>query len=74
MESKGGIAAARTEMSSKWFQSDPNRSPDSDFELGELHHLSVGNEGRLLDIRRSPVRIEKLSDETGLATVQILAF
>jgi hypothetical protein len=32
-------------MSSKWFQSDPNRSPDSEFEPGELHHLCVGNEG-----------------------------
>ena len=61
-------------MTSKWFQSDPHRSPDSAFEPGELHHLCVGNEGRLLDFRRTPVRIEKLSDETGLATVQILAF
>ena len=32
------------------------------------------NEGRLLDFRRTPVRIERLSDETGLATIQILAF
>ena len=61
-------------MSSKWFQSDPNRSPDSEFDPGELHHLCVGNEGRLLDFRRTPVRVEKLSDETGLATIQILAF
>lgn len=61
-------------MTSKWFQSDPHRSPDSEFEPGELHHLCAGNEGRLLDFRRTPVRIEKLSDETGLATIQILAF
>ena len=59
---------------SPWFQSDPNRAPDSDFEPGELHHLCVGNEGRLLDFRRTPVRIERLCDETGLATLQILAF
>src|SRR5690349_21813490 len=64
----------RVEMSPQWFQSDPNRAPDSEFEPGELHHLCVGNEGRLLDFRRTPVRIEKLSDESGLATVQILAF
>jgi len=57
-----------------WYQSDPNRLPDSDFEPGELHHPCVGNEGRLLDFRRTPVRVEKLSDETGLATLQILAF
>jgi hypothetical protein len=61
-------------MASKWFQSDPNRSPDSEFEPGELHHLCLGNEGRLLDFRRTPVRIDKLCDETGLATVRILAF
>ena len=61
-------------MSHKWFQSDPDRAPDWDFEPGELDHLCVGNEGRLLDFRRTPVRIEKLSDETGLATGQILAF
>jgi len=57
-----------------WYQSDPNRLPDSDFDPGELHHLRVGNEGRLLDFRRTPVRIEELSNETGLATMRILAF
>jgi len=57
-----------------WFQSDPNRAPDSEFEPGELHHLCIGNEGRLLDFRRTPVRIEELSDEMGLATLRILAF
>jgi hypothetical protein len=59
---------------SNWFQSDPNRAPDSEFEPGELRHLCVGDEGRLLDFRRTRVRIEKLSDETGLATIQILSF
>jgi hypothetical protein len=61
-------------MSSSWFQFDPNRAPDTDFEPGELHHLCVGNEGRLLDFRRTPVRVIRLCDETGLATVEILAF
>jgi hypothetical protein len=66
--------AARITMTSKWFQTDPHRSPDSEFEPGERHHLCMGNEGRLLDFRRTPVRIESLCDETGLATIQILAF
>ena len=61
-------------MSAKWFQFDPNCAPDTDFESGELHHLCVGNEGRLLDFRRTPVRITGLCDKTGLATVEILAF
>jgi hypothetical protein len=61
-------------MSSKWFQFNPNRAPDTDFEPGELHHLCVGNEGRLLDFRRTPVRVIRMCDETGLATIEILAF
>jgi hypothetical protein len=61
-------------MSSNWFQSDPNRAPDWNFEPGKLHHLFVGNEGRLFDFRRTPVRIERLAHDNGLATVQILAF
>jgi hypothetical protein len=73
-ESQGDTRTTRIKMTSKWFQSDPHRSPDSDFEPGELHHLCVGNEGRLLDFRRTPVRVERLFDETGLATIQILAF
>jgi hypothetical protein len=61
-------------MPPKWFQFDPNRAPDTDFESGELHHLCVGNEGRLLDFRRTPVRVVGLCDETGLATIEIIAF
>ncbi len=61
-------------MSPKWFQFDQNRAPDTDFEPGELHHLCVGNEGRLLDFRRTPIRITRLCDDSALATVEILAF
>ena len=61
-------------MSPNWFQFDPDCAPDTNFEPGELHHLCVGNEGRLLDFRRTPVRVLRLCDETGLATIEILAF
>ena len=61
-------------MSSNWYQFDPDRAPDTDFEPGEMHHLRVGNEGRLLDFRRTPVRVIRVCDETGLATVEILKF
>jgi hypothetical protein len=61
-------------MPPKWFQFDPNRAPDTDFEPGEPHHLCVGNEGRLLDFRRTPVRVVGMCDETGLATIEIIAF
>ena len=42
-----------------WFESDPDRAPDSDFEPGDASHLCVGNEGRLLDFRRTPVRVKE---------------
>jgi hypothetical protein len=61
-------------MSPNWFQFDPNRAQDTDFEPGELHHLCVGNEGRLLDFRRTPVQVGGVCDETGLATIEICAF
>src|SRR5687768_9803898 len=61
-------------MSPTWFQFDPNRAPDTDFEPGELHHFCVGNEGRLLDFRRTPVQVMRMCDATGLATIEILGF
>jgi hypothetical protein len=56
------------------YQSDPDMAPDSDFEPGELAHLLTGNEGRLLDQRRTPVRVRALCPEQGLFEVEILAF
>src|SRR5688572_7317982 len=61
-------------MSPTWFQFDPNRARDTDFEPGELHHLCVGNEGRLLDFRRTPVQVMRMCDATALATIEILGF
>jgi hypothetical protein len=55
-------------------QSDPNRRPDDEYEPGELRHLVEGAEGRLLDARRTPVRIVELCGRTGQFTVEILAF
>lgn len=60
-------------MPSQWFESDPQRAPDSDFESGVLEHWCAGNDGRLLDFRRTPVRIRAISCSTGLATVEIMA-
>lgn len=55
-------------------QSDPDRRPDDEFEAGALTHLVAGAEGRLLDARRTPVRIVALDDRTGQFTAEILAF
>jgi hypothetical protein len=56
------------------YQRDPNRKPDTEFEGGELRHLVVGNRGRLLDPRRTPVQIVDLDGRTGQFVVEITAF
>jgi hypothetical protein len=54
--------------------SDPSAAPDDAFEPGKLHHLVPGNEGRLLDRRRTPVRVRGLELESGLAWIEIMGF
>lgn len=55
-------------------QSDPDRRPDAEFEAGGVRHLVVGNVGRLLDPRRTPIRIVGLRPGSGQFVVEILAF
>ena len=56
------------------YQSNSNMLPDSAYENGELRHLIVGNMGRLLDPRRTPVRITEVKSETGFVALEILDF
>jgi len=56
------------------YQSDPDSQPDSEFELGDLRFLVVGNRGRLLDARRTPVRVTGLDPDEGTFEVEIQAF
>lgn len=56
------------------YQSDPDAAGDSGFEGGSLRHLVVGRRGRLLDPRRTPVRVDALDLERGFFDVEILAF
>jgi hypothetical protein len=55
-------------------QFDPNRRPDDDYAPGRLEHLVRGNLGRLLDPRRTPVRVNGVRTDTGFFTVELLAF
>jgi hypothetical protein len=55
-------------------QFDPAMLPDSDFALGTLAHLVVGNSGRMLDPRRTPIRIVGLDPLTGTFLCEVLAF
>ncbi len=56
------------------YQSDPDREPDSEFEPGTVQHLVVGNAGRVLDPRRTPVTIIQLDVDTGFMVLRVDAF
>ena len=56
------------------YEHDPGMKPDSEFELGRLRHLMLGNDGRLLDARRTPVRVVGLRPELAFFEVEVLAF
>jgi len=55
-------------------ESDPDQAPDSDFEPGELRHMVPGNTGRMLDTRRTPVRVGSVDPDFGTFEVEVLAF
>jgi hypothetical protein len=56
------------------YQSDPDPAPDAGFLPGELRHLVAGNRGRLLDLRRTPVLVTKVTPGSGFFEVEIGAF
>lgn len=56
------------------YQREPQQAPDSDFVGGELAHLVVGNCGRMLDARRTPVAVTAIQEETGHFELEVLAF
>jgi hypothetical protein len=55
-------------------QRHPDAPPDSDFEPGELGHLVPGTDGRMLDNRRTPIRVLSLVPETGSWVCEVMAF
>ena len=61
-------------MSGGIYASDPNAAPDSEFWPGDLRHLVVGNRGRLLDARRTPITITAVDSARGSFEVEIGAF
>ncbi|MGH2883953.1 MAG: hypothetical protein ACRDPA_14870, partial [Solirubrobacteraceae bacterium] len=56
------------------YASDPNSAPDSEFRPGELRYLVVGNRGRLLDTRRTPITVTAIDRIRGSFEVEIGAF
>jgi hypothetical protein len=55
-------------------QGQGGHAPDSGFLPGTLQHLVVGNEGRMLDARRTPFRVVDVRPERGEFELEILAF
>jgi hypothetical protein len=56
------------------YESDPDQLPDSEFDAGSLNLLSAGNPGRLLDPRRTPIRIVGALAEVGMFELEVTAF
>ena len=56
------------------YANDEHSAPDSAFASGELRHLAVGNRGRLLDARRTPITVVDVAPERGSFVVRVEAF
>ena len=56
------------------YEHDPESAPDDEFEPGELAQAVVGNAGRMLDPRRTPIRLVDVRPATGHAVVEVAAF
>jgi hypothetical protein len=56
------------------YQTDPYARPDAAFAPGELRWLVAGNTGRLLDDRRTPVRVTAVDLAHGYFEAEILGF
>jgi len=56
------------------YEIDPEQPPDENFEPGELAHAVVGNEGRMLDARRTPIRVVDVKPGTGHVVLEISGF
>lgn len=56
------------------YQFNADMLPDSDFHPGSLKYLVPGNEGRMLDARRTPVRILEVKHSSGFFVLEIMDF
>jgi hypothetical protein len=56
------------------YQTDRGAPPDGQFSPGNLSCLVPGNHGRLLDARRTPVRVTAIDIHHGYFEMEILAF
>ncbi len=69
-----GAVGSQTPLNMPVYASDPDAAADDQFEPGRLEHLVVGNAGRLLDPRRTPVSVTGIELASGLFVVEVTAF
>jgi hypothetical protein len=62
------------EVQPEMYLADPEALPDDRFAPGELGWLVAGNDGRLLDARRTPVRVTAIDLRHGFFEIEIAAF
>jgi hypothetical protein len=56
------------------YEHDVDAASDEAFEAGTLGHLAIGNRGRMLDPRRTPVTITDIDASRGIFGVRVEAF
>lgn len=56
------------------YEHNPDGVSDESFESGTLGHLVIGNRGRMLDPRRTPVTVTSAETTRGMFGVQVEAF
>ncbi len=56
------------------YQFNADMLPDTSFHPGDLKYIVPGNEGRLLDHRRTPVRVLDVKHTSGFFVIEILDF
>jgi hypothetical protein len=56
------------------YQYDENKQPDSEFHPGSYKDIVPGNEGRLLDPRRTPISILDVKPDSGFFVIEIRDF
>lgn len=61
-------------MAAAVYASDSNAAPDSEFVPGAFSHLVIGNHGRLLDARRTPITVTAVKPDIGAFEVEVGAF
>lgn len=61
-------------MDQQIYESDPEAAPDAEFVSGELRYAVIGNRGRLLDARRTPLSVTAVIAQRAEFEVRIEAF